>query len=261
MRFSDDGSVMKVHFLGTTGYHPNDRRQTACLMIPELGIVFDAGTAMFRVRERLETTTLDIFLTHSHLDHVIGLTYLFDVLAPRAGSRTPTTQVIVHGEGDKLKAIERHLFAPALFPIKPPCDFRPLTGRSRELRGGAVVRWFPLDHPGGCLGFRLDYGDRSLAYVTDTTASPTAEYVSAIRDVDLLIHECYFPDGYEDRAALTGHSCATPVAEVASLAGARRLVLVHLDPMESAERLIDLDAMRAIFPETVLAEDGMVVEV
>ena len=71
---------MQLHLLGTTGYHPNARRHTACLMLPEQGIVLDAGTGMFRVRSRLKTRELDIFLTHAHLDHVVGLTYLFDTL-------------------------------------------------------------------------------------------------------------------------------------------------------------------------------------
>ena len=72
---------MKLLLLGTVGYHPNDRRQTACLMIPELGLVFDAGTAAYRIKNYLETDTLDIFLSHAHLDHVVGLTFLFDVVS------------------------------------------------------------------------------------------------------------------------------------------------------------------------------------
>ena len=93
---------MKLHLLGTAGYHPNQRRHTACLMLPELGIVLDAGTAMFRVRDFLQTSRLDIFLTHAHLDHIVGLTYLLDVLYDK-----PMKQVTVYGAADKLAAIER----------------------------------------------------------------------------------------------------------------------------------------------------------
>ena len=71
---------MKLVLLGTSGYHPSDRRQTACLMLPELGVVFDAGTAMYRVADHLCTDTLEVFLTHAHLDHVLGLTFMFDVV-------------------------------------------------------------------------------------------------------------------------------------------------------------------------------------
>ncbi len=58
------------------------------------------------IREHLQTTTLDIFLTHAHLDHVVGLTFLFDVLYGRQMER-----VHVHGELNKLQAIAKHLFS------------------------------------------------------------------------------------------------------------------------------------------------------
>ena len=70
---------MKLVLLGTTGYHPSDRRQTPCLLLPECGVMLDAGTATYRAADYLQTSELDIFLTHAHLDHIIGLTYLFSV--------------------------------------------------------------------------------------------------------------------------------------------------------------------------------------
>jgi len=65
---------MRLLFLGTGGYHPNERRHTACLMLPELGVVLDAGSSVFRISARMETKELDVFLTHPHLDHVQGMT-------------------------------------------------------------------------------------------------------------------------------------------------------------------------------------------
>ena len=38
--------------------------------------MLDAGTAAFRVKDYIRTNKLDVLLTHAHLDHVIGLTYL-----------------------------------------------------------------------------------------------------------------------------------------------------------------------------------------
>ena len=199
---------MKLVVLGSTGYHPNELRQTACFMLPELGIVLDAGTGMFRVRDWLTTPTLDIFLTHAHLDHVIGLTFLFDVLYGHE-----STAVTVHADADKLAAIEEHLLSPLLFPVKLPCRFEPLDG-AVELPGGGRLTYFALEHPGGTVGYRLDWPDRSLAYVTDTIARPGAAYLESIRDVDVLLHECYFPDSHQQMANLTGHSHTTPVAEL-----------------------------------------------
>ena len=99
----------------------------------------------------------------------------------------------------------------------------------------AGLTHFPLVHQGGSIGYRLDWPGHSMAYVTDTTADADAAYVAKIRGVDLLVHECYFPDAQAEWAAKTGHSHTTPVAQVATRAGVKRLVLVHLNPLSTAD--------------------------
>jgi len=171
----------------------------------------------------------------------------------------PLRRVTIHAMPDKLAAVEEHLFAEALFPKKPACEFRPLA-ETVGLPGGGKLTHFPLKHPGGTVGYRLDWPDHSMGYVTDTTASADAAYVENLRGVDLLVHECYFPDAQADWAKLTGHSCTTPVAEVARRAGVKRLILTHINPMSDADDPIGLDVAQAIFPATELGADGMEVE-
>lgn len=245
---------MKLVFLGTAGYHPNDRRHTACLTIPELGLVLDAGTGMYRLIDYLRTPRLDIFLTHAHLDHIFGLTILLDIMYAR-----PLEQVTVHAAPEKLAAIREHLFSDELFPVLPKCEFVPLAA-TVALAGGGQLTHFPLEHPGGCVGFRLDWPTRSMAYVTDTTARPDASYIEQIRGVDLLIHECNFPDNEADFARLTGHSCTREVARVARQAGVGRLVLTHFNPLATENDPVGLSAAQTIFPATQLAEDRLELE-
>jgi ribonuclease BN (tRNA processing enzyme) len=246
---------MKLHLLGTGGYHPNACRHTACFMLPEMGILLDAGTGMFRARDHLSTSHLDIYITHAHLDHVMGLTFLFDVLAGRKMDR-----VTIHAMPDKLAAIDQHLLNELIFPVKLPYEMRPLA-QDAPLAGGGKLRHFPLIHPGGSVGYRLDWPGHSMAYVSDTTTpGATAAYIDEIRGVDLLIHECYFPDGMEKMANLTGHSCSTPVAQAAKAAGVKRLLLVHMNPASTADDSIGLPGIRQIFPGAEIASDDTVVE-
>jgi ribonuclease Z len=245
---------MRLHLLGTGGYHPSRSRHTACFMIPEAGLIFDAGTGIFRTRSRLELPTLDIFLSHCHLDHIVGLTYLLDVMYGQSLER-----VTVHGETAKLRAIQDHLFAEPIFPVLPAVEWRALVDPVR-LADGGTVNWFPVDHPGGAIGFRADWPGRSFAYVTDTTAAIDAAYIERIRGVDVLIHECYFPDGWEERARLTGHSCTSPVASVAKAAGVGRLILVHVNPLAENDDPIGIAAAQAIFANTELGHDELIVE-
>ncbi len=216
--------------------------------------MLDAGTGMFRVAKRLQTAELDIYLSHVHLDHCIGLTFLLGITHVH-----PLDHVRVHGLAENLKAIDEHLFAPALFPKRPAIELLPL--RPLEpLPGGGRLTNFPLTHQGGSTGFRLDWPGHSMAYVTDTTALPTADYIEKIRGVDLLVHECYFSDEHSELAARTGHSHTTPVADVAKRADVGRLVLVHINPMAEEADPIGLDAARAIFPDTLIGEDLMELE-
>jgi ribonuclease BN (tRNA processing enzyme) len=245
---------MKLVLLGTTGYHPNDRRQTACFMLPELGVVFDAGTGFYRAGEYLQTDALDIFLSHVHLDHSVGLTFMFDVRYRRELRRATA-----YMEAAKVRVIKEHLLDEQLFPVPPPVDLQPLP-KELTLADGSRLTHFPLRHPGGSTGFRIDWADRSMAYVTDTVAHPDAAYVENIRGVDLLVHEAYFNDDQREQAELTGHSCIGDVARVAAKAAVGRLVLVHINPLLDHDGQLDLAAARDVFPDVEIGIDRMEVD-
>ena len=245
---------MKLVTLGTAGYHPNEHRQTTCVVVPESGLVFDAGTSFFRLPRYLQTDSIDIFITHAHLDHCVGLTYLLNVT-----QQHPLTEVRVHGEQQKLDAIREHLFARELFPVQPTYVERPLA-KPVKLHDGSTVSFRTLEHPGGAVGYRVDWADRSLGFITDTTASKSALYTEFISGVDLLIHECNFVDGYEQLAQDSGHSCLSPVAKLARAAKVGGLVLLHLSPMAGAITLDDVRRAEKTFSPIVLAEDGMEID-
>lgn len=246
-RLLDSDPFMRLIFSGTGGYHPNERRQTASLLLPEIGVALDAGTGFFRVPGKLQTSTLDIFLTHAHLDHVCGLTF---ILVPML--RGDITRVRVFGSAATLAAVKTHLLANEMFPVVPDFEWHELEA-DVTLADGSVLRWIPLVHPGGSVGFRIDWPDRSMAYITDTTAP--GDYTEFIRGVDVLVHECYFPDELTEWAAKTGHSSATPVAKLARAAQVGRLLLVHVDPQRPDNDPIGMADIRKIFPNAELAED------
>ena len=148
-----------------------------------------------------------------------------------------------------------------LFPVEPPFDTRPLVeGDAVALPNRGTLSHFPLEHPGGTVGYRLEWPGKSIAYVTDTTATADAEYLDHIRGADVLVHECYFPDGFEERAQLTGHSCLSPVARLARDADVGRLILVHVNPLASRDDVAALESAREIFAELEVGYDKMVVE-
>ncbi len=252
---------MKVHCLGTTGFHPSPSRHTACYYIPDLDLVLDAGTGIFRLVPHLIESpreSLTILLSHAHLDHVVGLTFLVDALAV-----TSLTNIRLIGDPEKLDVVREHLYQPLLFPVEPSMKFEALpSGQgSLPINDSCEIDWFPLEHPGGSIGYCIKAQEKKFSYVTDTVARPDAAYLEAIRDSDLLLHECYFGDEHEQLAIKTGHSWTSAVLDVIERTNPKQSGLIHINPL--AEMLgteISLPEELAQKHRITVARDEMVFE-
>ena len=238
---------MRLLPLGTNGFLPGHGRQTMSFLVERAGalVLLDAGSGVSRLLEPAarallgDAERLDVVLTHYHLDHLVGLSYLPGVargLALRIFAPAPP---LTESGPEALAA----LIAPPFFPVTlerwpMPVEVRPYSGP--ELEAGPfrfAVRG--QDHPGGSAGLRL--GDE-LAYITDTVCDPaTARFV---RGVGTLLHEVWLTDEESAReaAARTGHSAAGEVADLARRARVRRLLPVHHHPRRSGEELVALAA-------------------
>lgn len=268
---------MKLHVLGSAGYHANDWRQTTCLMIPELGIVLDAGTSFYRVRQLLDEVpggTISVLLSHAHIDHIIGLTQAINVFW---GSEK---QMQICGYKDHLDTVEQ-LFDSGMFPVamdSPVMHVSPhahgrwveclpqrMTFEREALPDPLHINLEPLPHPGTSLGYRLRLDDGDLVYITDTSAS--AVPLEFARGAKTLVHECNFPDGWEAQAKLTGHSYTSEVIELARRAGVEQLVLMHWNPFPEQEagyfiqNMSGLDLSQQLPFKLILAEDNMIIDI
>ena len=99
---------------------------------------------------------------------------------------------------------------------------------------------------------------KTLAYCTDTR--PCRASVELARGVDLLIHEATFTDDLAEEAREFGHSTARQAAEIAREAGARQLLITHFSTRYPDPKPL-LEEAREVFPDTILADDLIEVEV
>lgn len=241
---------MQVEFLGTAGFHPSETRHTSCVFIgdaaPDEAIILDAGTGIFRLIGRDLPRHLHIFLSHAHLDHTMGLTFLIDILYNKK------CEVTLYGVPRVLEAAVK-VFDSPLFPMAFDHCTQTLTPSHSCFVAGARVSACALTHPGGSQAYRFDWPDRSLAYVTDTGGD--ALYSDFIADADLLIHERNFTNDLEEIARASGHCTSDDVARLARTARARVLALTHFNPLE--ENPAADTAFAAEFPNAVFAYDNL----
>ncbi|MDF2440445.1 MAG: hypothetical protein JWN98_1429 [Abditibacteriota bacterium] len=247
---------MNVEFLGTAGYHPNEQRHTSCVYLAaasanhasDCGFVLDAGTGFFRLCGRALPSQLHIFLSHAHLDHICGLTYLLDVLWQQSCA------VTIYGDSQTLQIARTQLYGSPLFSLTLQHATVELTPQQPIEVAGVRVSVFPLAHPGGSLAYRFDWSTRSLAYVTDTCGD--GRYIDFIRDVDLLIHERNFANALAHLAAPSGHCASDDVVRAAQESGAKQVAITHINPLQSGDPMDD-DDLRACLPNAVGAVDGL----
>ncbi len=254
---------------GTARYGGN----TPCLELRcgDRIIILDGGTGLRPLGDALlkADTTLDadLFLTHCHLDHVSGLPFftpLFENghrLRIWAGNLLPKFT---------LKQTLRTMMAPPLFPIEVESfkanieynDF--LAGDTIERGDGITLRTAMLNHPDGATGYRVEFGGRVLAYLTDTELPAGAindDLLSLARDADLMIFDTTYTEREIVHRRGWGHSTWQDGARLANEAGAKTFCLFHHDPSHD-DTFMDTLAReaKAARPNTIVAREGASVD-
>lgn len=102
--------------------------------------------------------------------------------------------------------------------------------------------------------------DRSRSYAYCSDSAPCYNNSALLQGVDLLYHEATFAESEKERAAQTYHSTARQAAQVASEAGVKRLLIGHYSSRYETPEVL-LNEARELFPETICANEGMVVSI
>ena len=277
---------MKIKFWGVRGSIPSPGPETVkyggntiCLEIrfdsPDRLVIIDAGSGIRRLGNHLMShdipgglKTIDIFLTHTHWDHIIGLTSFKPMFIPGMKIR-------IHGpatfESDSLAKVLGGQFMYRYFPVRleeleSNIEFIELVEDHTDLGNGIRLTTKYLNHPIRCMGYRFEHRGKSVATVFDSepfvnlfckdpekpgydpevaregeiTAEEQNRLVEQwLTDTDLVVHDAqYTRQEYKQAMQGWGHYSIEDAIGVASRSRVKKLALIHHDP-DRTDRQLD----------------------
>jgi ribonuclease BN (tRNA processing enzyme) len=179
---------------------------------------------------------INIILSHYHLDHVIGLSYLPGLRPGKAVRLFAPGEPFVEVRAED--AVNK-LLNPPLFSLSfghYPFETELIPVMNSELRiNGHVFQFAKLNHPGGSMGIRID---DDICYITDTSMDQS--YTDFISGCGYLMHEVWMTkeEAKDNSKGSSGHSVLEDVVALAARAKARNLIPIHFHPTWSEEMLL-----------------------
>jgi ribonuclease BN (tRNA processing enzyme) len=242
---------MKIRVLGCHGGELPGHRTTCFLVDGTLTVDGGAITQALTLPEILQID--DIFLTHSHFDHVKDVPLMTDLLV---GKRDKP--VVVHGPVETMKAMGEDVFNDRVWP-----DFRVIPTKEKPVIAFAEVRDFepvqcqglriravPVHHPVYSVGYIIEGKNSAVAFSGDTGPTEALwKAINATPNVKAVFLELSFPNNMQWLADLSGHlTPKTVMGELDKLdrRGAR-IYLYHLKPAVIAEIKAEVAALKLDF--------------
>ncbi|MDI6732266.1 MAG: ribonuclease Z [Candidatus Margulisbacteria bacterium] len=245
---------IKVAFLGTNGWYDTKTGNTLCILIetPHEYVILDAGNGIYKIDQYMkEDKPIHLFLSHFHLDHIIGL----HILAKFSFPQGMTIHCAKGGKRLLNKFVANPLTA-HLGEIKLKVKIAELGKKNPSVP--FLEKQLFLHHKAPCLGFRFNFGGKVISFIPDTGICDNA--IKLAQNADLLITESAFLPGHN--SAEWPHLNPETGALIAKKAKAKKLALVHFDAAEyptMKERKMADKCVKKLFKNSFAAVDDQVV--
>jgi ribonuclease Z len=238
-------------------------------------LILDGGTGLLSLQDALMAGPwgrgeghLHFLLSHYHWDHIIGIPFFEPVF--RRGNRFTFYGTVI---ADLRESIER-LFTSVYSPLQGAHNVEADLFYRRLKPGGMSVAGFRVSaaecrHPGGALGFRIQYGPHAVVYSPDHAIGALtvdSELADLARGADLWILNGMFTPNERVQYRGWGQSSHVEAVELALAAEVKTVILFHHDPWKDDKTLDRMgleakDVAAGTGMEVLMARDGMVVEV
>jgi phosphoribosyl 1,2-cyclic phosphodiesterase len=242
---------------------------TSCLEVRcgERVLIFDGGTGMRPLGAALAARgpiEADIFYTHTHFDHIVGLPFFAPAYRKENRLRLWAGHLL---PDNTLKFVLSEMMMAPLFPIPISVmsadlsfhDFR--AGETLTPCDGLTVRTAPLNHPQRATGYRIERDGKSICYVTDTEhldGQLDQNILGLIEGADVFIYDATYTDAEYPKYRGWGHSTWEEGLRLAEQARVKTYVIFHHDPSHDDDFMDTIAAEAARRrPGTLVAREGL----
>jgi phosphoribosyl 1,2-cyclic phosphodiesterase len=225
---------------------------TSCIEVfaGDQRIIFDAGTGIRGlgqefVRDKVKRSTL--LLTHSHWDHINGFPFFAPAFMPNNDFGIYAGHLSAAGGIENVLAsqMSNPLFPVPLEALQANLRFVDFKAGESWKQGDVQIITGPLNHPNGATGYRIEYGGKSLVYVTDTehvVGKPDERVLKLIEGADLVIYDSTYTDAEFPAKIGWGHSTWQEGVRLCKMARVRQLAIFHHDPDHDDDFMNKLEA-------------------
>ncbi len=201
---------MKVRVLGCSGSETIGHLPPGFLVNDT--VMLDAGTITAALTIEAQSKITDIFISHTHLDHIKSILFLADNVIGRI-----TKPVNIRSIPRVIDAIRKHLMNNLIWPdftkipmVRNPkggvLAYKPLTAGKPVTVAGLKVKAIPANHPVPAVGYVVSDGKTSLLYTADTGPNEGIwKEAAKAKNLNAIIVDCSFPNSLEFIADASGH--------------------------------------------------------
>jgi phosphoribosyl 1,2-cyclic phosphodiesterase len=257
LRFLGVRGSFATPVLGNLGFGGN----TACLEVcsgDNDRLLIDAGSGLNTLPGLESAGRFHLLITHFHIDHVIGLPF-FAPMFNSASSLAFWSDKAPRVAASSLDVLLSSPYSPALNSVAATRDYRQVDGGSFR-HGSLTVHPFPLNHPQGCLGYRIESEGAAIVHASDLEhGDPRLD--ATLRDyaqnADVLIYDAQYTDEEYHGKKGWGHSTWREATRVAKDARVKHLILFHHDPTHDDATMNEIVTQaRRHFENTDAAQEG-----
>jgi cAMP phosphodiesterase len=239
---------MKVKILGCSGSETIGHMPPGFLVNDS--VMLDAGTISAALSIQAQSRITDVFISHTHLDHIKSLLFMADNIIGRI--KKP---VNIRAIPEVIDAIRDHLMNDVIWPdftriptaANPVLAYAPMpVGKSVNV-AGLRVKAIPMNHPVPAVGFLVSGGGSSFLYTADTGPNERIwKEAAKAKNLTAIIVDTSFPNSLDGIATLSGHF--TPAQLHRDLAKARidngvPIYIYHVKPAHDKKVISELSGL------------------